>query len=58
MGKEIVQQESEQPENCSRIWCYEDAYEMLTRNMVQVLLVHFSFFQIFFCLKFPNFNAF
>ncbi|XP_030974083.1 probable WRKY transcription factor 19 [Quercus lobata] len=30
---EIVQQESENPENCSRIWCYEDAYEVLTRNM-------------------------
>ena len=58
MGKEIVQQESENPENRSRIWCYEDAYEVLTRNMVQVLLLHFSFFQIFFCLKFQNFFAF
>ena len=48
MGREIVQQESESPENRSRIWCYEDAYEVLTRNMVQVLLLHFSFFQIFF----------
>ena len=58
MGKEIVQQEFEQPENRSRIWCYEDAYEVLTRNMVQVLLLHFSFFEIFICLKFPNFYAF
>ncbi|XP_050240933.1 TMV resistance protein N-like [Quercus robur] len=32
MGKEIVQQESENPENRSRIWCYEDAYEVLTGN--------------------------
>ncbi|KAF3970071.1 hypothetical protein CMV_006179, partial [Castanea mollissima] len=30
---EIVQQESEIPENRSRIWCYEDANEVLTRNM-------------------------
>nr|XP_023892332.1 TMV resistance protein N-like [Quercus suber] len=33
MGREIVQQESENPENRSRIWCYEDAYEVLTGNM-------------------------
>ena len=58
MGREIVQQESEQPENRSRIWCYEDAYEVLTRNMVQVLLLHFSFFQILFCLEFQNLYAF
>ena len=58
MGREIVQQASENPENRSRIWCYEDAYEVLTGNMVQVLLLHFSFFQIFFCLKFQNFFAF
>ena len=58
MGREIVQQESENPENRSRIWRYEDAYEVLTGNMVQVLLLHFSFFQIFFCLKFQNFFAF
>ena len=58
MGKEIVQQESENPENRSRIWCYEDAYEVLTGNTVQVLLLHFSFFQIFFCLNFPIFMLF
>ena len=58
MGMEIVQQESENPENRSRIWRYEDAYEVLTENMVQVLLLHFSFFQVFFCLKFQNFYAF
>ncbi|XP_065634947.1 disease resistance protein RUN1-like [Quercus suber] len=33
MGREIVQQESEEPENHSRIWCYKDAHEVLTRNM-------------------------
>ncbi|KAL0013249.1 hypothetical protein SO802_000318 [Lithocarpus litseifolius] len=32
MGREIVQQESEEPKNRSRIWCYKDAYEVLTRN--------------------------
>ena len=58
MGKEIVQQESEQPKNRSRIWCYEDSYEVLTKNMVQVLLLHFYFFQIFFCLKFQIFMLF
>ena len=58
MGREIVQQESENPENRTRIWRYEDAYEVLTGNMVQILLLHFSFFQIFFCLKFQNFYAF
>ena len=54
MGREIVQQEFEDPENHSRIWRYEDAYAVLTRNMVQILLLHFSFFQIFFCFKFQN----
>ena len=34
MGREIVEQESEELENRSRIWCYEDAYELLTKNMV------------------------
>ena len=58
MGKEIVQQESEQRENRSRIWCYEDSYEVLTRNMVQVLLLHFYFFQIFFLFKISSFYAF
>ena len=58
MGREIVRQESENPENRSRIWCYEDAYEVLTGNLVKVLLLHFSFFQIFFGLKFQNFCTF
>ena len=34
MGREIVQQESEEPENRTRRWCYKDAHEVLTRNMV------------------------
>ena len=34
MGREIVEQESEELENRSRICCYEDAYELLTKNMV------------------------
>ncbi|XP_065627330.1 disease resistance protein RUN1 isoform X2 [Quercus suber] len=33
LGREIVQQESEELENRSRIWCYNDAYELLTENM-------------------------
>ncbi|XP_050291330.1 disease resistance protein Roq1-like isoform X2 [Quercus robur] len=33
MGKQIVQQESKNPEERSRIWRYEDAYEVLTENM-------------------------
>ncbi|KAL4645675.1 hypothetical protein ACB092_02G251600, partial [Castanea dentata] len=33
MGREIVEQESEDLENRSRIWCYEDAYKLLTENM-------------------------
>ncbi|XP_050291332.1 disease resistance protein RUN1-like isoform X4 [Quercus robur] len=33
MGKQIVQQESENLENRSRIWHYEDAYEVLTGDM-------------------------
>ena len=34
MGREIVQQESEELGKRSRIWCFEDAYEILTTNMV------------------------
>ncbi|XP_075654224.1 TMV resistance protein N-like isoform X2 [Castanea sativa] len=30
---EIVEQESEELENRSRIWCYEDAYKLLIENM-------------------------
>ena len=54
MGREIIQQESEEPRNRSKIWCYKDAYEVLTRNMVQVLSPYSSFFLIMFCLKFQN----
>ena len=34
MGREIVQRESKEFENRSRIWCHEDAYKLLTENMV------------------------
>ena len=34
MGREIVQKESKQLENRSRIWCHEDANKLLTRNKV------------------------
>nr|XP_023927254.1 TMV resistance protein N-like [Quercus suber] len=33
MGREIVQQESEELEQRSRIWFYEDAHKLLTENM-------------------------
>ncbi|XP_065626522.1 TMV resistance protein N isoform X2 [Quercus suber] len=33
MGREIVQQESKELEQRSRIWRYEDAHKLLTRNM-------------------------
>ncbi|KAK4575985.1 hypothetical protein RGQ29_026794 [Quercus rubra] len=33
MGREIVQQESEELKERSRIWCFEDAEEILTTNM-------------------------
>ena len=34
MGREIVRQESEELGKRSRIWCFEDAEEILTTNMV------------------------
>ena len=34
MGREIVQEESEELENRSRIWCHEDANKLLTGNKV------------------------
>ena len=37
MGREIVRQESEEPEGRSRIWHYKDAHKLLTRNMVYIL---------------------
>jgi hypothetical protein len=39
MGREIVQQELEELGNRSRIWYYKDAHEVLTRNMVYILLL-------------------
>ncbi|KAL4613855.1 hypothetical protein ACB092_07G011600 [Castanea dentata] len=33
MGRDIVQQESNVPENRTRLWCYDDALEVLTKNM-------------------------
>ncbi|ESR55136.1 hypothetical protein CICLE_v10023372mg, partial [Citrus x clementina] len=32
LGREIVRQESINPENCSRLWHHEDTYEVLTYN--------------------------
>uniref|UniRef100_A0A7N2MUT3 20 kDa chaperonin, chloroplastic n=1 Tax=Quercus lobata TaxID=97700 RepID=A0A7N2MUT3_QUELO len=32
MGKDIVQQESNVPGNRTRLWCYDDALEVLTEN--------------------------
>ena len=34
MGRDIVQKESEELENRSRIWCHEDANKLLTENKV------------------------
>ena len=34
MGRDIVQQESNVPGNRTRLWCYDDALEVLTENMV------------------------
>ncbi|XP_075638168.1 TMV resistance protein N-like [Castanea sativa] len=36
MGRGIVQQESKKIEQRSRIWCYEDAHELLTTNMASM----------------------
>ena len=44
MGREIVRQESEELENRSRIWCYKDAYKLLTRNMVCILCFSIFFY--------------
>ena len=46
MGREIVRQESEKLENRSRIWCYKDAYKLLTRNMVYILCFSIFFLYI------------
>ena len=45
MGREIVQQESPQkPELRGRLWDYDDAFEVLTENKLQLGLIHlFSF---------------
>ena len=42
MGKDIVQQESPKLGERSRLWCYEDVLEVLTKNMVCIILFHFS----------------
>ena len=34
MGRYIVQQESNVPGKCTRLWCYDDALEVLIDNMV------------------------
>ena len=34
MGREIVQQESNVPGERTRLWCYDDALEVLTENTV------------------------
>ena len=34
MGMDIVQQEAEKPEERSRLWCYEEALDVVTKNMV------------------------
>jgi hypothetical protein len=50
MGREIVQQESPKvPGKHTRLWCYEDALEVLTENTVQVLFFT-SFFFFFFTM--------
>ena len=48
LGREIVQQESKELENRSRIWCYNDAHELLTGNMVCILCFTFFFFFLMF----------
>ena len=52
MGREIVQQESEELEQRSRIWRYKDAHKLLTRNMVYILCFSI-FFPIISLLDFP-----
>ena len=34
MGMDIVQEEAEKPEERSRLWCYEEALDVVTKNMV------------------------
>ena len=50
MGREIVQQESEQLEQRSRIWHFKDAHKLLTGNMVNFLC--FSIFSKYFFIGF------
>ena len=54
MGREIVQQESEELQQRSRIWRYEDANKLLTRNMVYILC--FSIFSKYFFTGFSLYN--
>jgi hypothetical protein len=49
MGREVVRQESpKNPGKRSRLWSYEDAYEVLTGNMVYVLFLQIFLFFFFF----------
>ena len=54
MGREIVQQELEELVQRSRIWHYEDAHKLLTRNMVYILC--FSIFSKYFFIGFSLYN--
>ena len=42
MGKEIVQRESPKLGERSRLWRYEEVLDVLTKNTVCIVLVHFS----------------
>ena len=45
MGREIVRQESPKiPGIRSRLWCYEDAFEVLTKNTVKLAFIHLFYF--------------
>ena len=54
MGREIIQQESEELEQRSRIWRYKDAHKLLTGNMVYILC--FSIFSKYFFIGFSLYN--
>ena len=48
MGREIVRLESPQnPGERSRVWCYEEALEVLSENTVYIVLIHFLPFYFF-----------
>ena len=54
MGRQIVEQESTELEQRSRIWRYEDAHKLLTGKMVYIL--YFSFFSKYFFIGFSLYN--